>query len=169
MIICIVGESGSGKTTLETALTMNGYMPIVSYTTREPRCEELGKLSYYFVDESTFEELYLSGNMIEYCEYNGNLYGSPKIDPAQDHVVVLEKRGIGFYKEFYGDNCIIVKLIIPEHIRQSRIGLGRYMRTEQDLSDIEADITIDSSKPVDVLVKEILNYIRNRSTAVTQR
>jgi guanylate kinase len=66
----------------------------VSVTTRAPREGEVDGVDYHFVDQPTFRGMVESGELLEWAEFAGNLYGTPR-DPvieqvAQGKVVVLD-------------------------------------------------------------------------------
>ena len=50
----------------------------VSLTTRKMRPGEEDGKDYYFVDEATFQKNIETGNLLEYAEFVGNHYGTPK-------------------------------------------------------------------------------------------
>ncbi len=79
-IFVISGPSGSGKTTL--ARSVIREVPniefSVSYTTRAPREGEKNGVDYFFVDRKTFMELVEKGEIIEWAEVYGELYGTSK-------------------------------------------------------------------------------------------
>jgi guanylate kinase len=50
----------------------------VSTTTRGPRPGEVEGVQYHFVSRSEFEQLVVKGEMLEWAEYDGNLYGTPR-------------------------------------------------------------------------------------------
>ncbi|HEY3006525.1 MAG TPA: guanylate kinase [Micromonosporaceae bacterium] len=50
----------------------------VSYTTRRQRPLEVEGKHYHFVDRAEFERLVDSGAMLEWAEFAGNLYGTPR-------------------------------------------------------------------------------------------
>jgi guanylate kinase len=50
----------------------------VSATTRSPRPGEVEGVQYHFVDRAEFERMVGAGEMLEWAEYAGNLYGTPR-------------------------------------------------------------------------------------------
>jgi guanylate kinase len=50
----------------------------VSTTTRRPRPGETEGVQYHFVDRQEFQRLVEAGEMLEWAEYAGNLYGTPR-------------------------------------------------------------------------------------------
>ena len=79
LIILVSGPSGSGKSTLITRLLAEdpGIGFSVSMTTRAPRRGEVDGRDYRFVDEAAFRRRIDAGDLIEWAEVYGNLYGTP--------------------------------------------------------------------------------------------
>jgi len=50
----------------------------ISATTREPRTGDVEGKDYYFKTEEEFELLIANGELLEWAEYSGNLYGTPR-------------------------------------------------------------------------------------------
>ena len=92
----ISGPSGVGKSTVLKALLerrKNVYFS-VSATTREPRPGELDGIHYHFMDVDSFRKWISMEQFLEYAEYVGNFYGTPKryVDEAmaQGRDVILD-------------------------------------------------------------------------------
>jgi guanylate kinase len=79
-VFVITGPSGVGKGTL--IRTLRERMPelelSVSATTRPPRPGEVDGVHYRFVTRPQFQELILGGRLLEWAEFAGNLYGTPR-------------------------------------------------------------------------------------------
>ena len=97
----ISGPSGVGKSTVLSALLEkrpNVYFS-VSATTRDPRPGELDGIHYHFMDVDSFRKWIAMDQFLEYAEYVGNFYGTPKrfVDEAMDqgkHVILdIEVQG----------------------------------------------------------------------------
>ena len=80
MLLIISGPAGSGKGTVVSELMKldDGYTYSVSATTRSPRSGEKNGVNYFFVTREQFEEKIANGDMLEYAEYVGNYYGTPR-------------------------------------------------------------------------------------------
>jgi guanylate kinase len=79
-MIVLSSPSGGGKSTLCRRL-LDQYDDIaysISCTTRAPRGEEQGGVSYHFMDKKAFEGRIIDGGFLEYAEVHGNLYGTLK-------------------------------------------------------------------------------------------
>ncbi len=79
-LLVISGPSGVGKgTILAAVMEKNKNISFsVSATTRNPRPGEVNGEHYYFVKKEEFFEMVDSKEMLEYAEYSGNYYGTPK-------------------------------------------------------------------------------------------
>ncbi|MEW5861209.1 MAG: guanylate kinase [Cyanobacteriota bacterium] len=77
-LIVLTGPSGVGKGTLLRSLLQRHpelYFS-VSATTRAPRPGEIEGKHYYFVSRNQFEQMVEAGELLEWAEFAGNLYGT---------------------------------------------------------------------------------------------
>ena len=74
------GPSGVGKSTVAAALRRDHpeIWISVSVTTRRPRPGEVNGREYHFVDEAEFDDLVAAGQLLEWAEFAGNKYGTPR-------------------------------------------------------------------------------------------
>lgn len=79
-LVVVVGPSGVGKgTVIARARTLDpGIWLSVSATTRAPRPGEIDGVDYSFVSRADFTTLVEDDNMLEWAEFAGNLYGTPR-------------------------------------------------------------------------------------------
>ena len=78
LLLILSAPSGAGKTTLAHKLLAcepNGSFS-VSYTTRSPRGAERQGVDYHFVDEPVFRKMIEQGELLEWAQVHGALYGS---------------------------------------------------------------------------------------------
>lgn len=75
----VSGPSGVGKSSViaEVARRWPQLFVSVSVTTRPPRPGERWGEHYHFVDRATFQGMIERGELLEFAEYAGNLYGTP--------------------------------------------------------------------------------------------
>lgn len=78
-ILVIAGPSAVGKTTVmnEILKTNPEFEYIRSATTRAPRGDTFDS-EYIYLSEVEFSKRIANGGMLEYTEYGGNFYGTPK-------------------------------------------------------------------------------------------
>ncbi len=79
-LIIVSGPSGAGKSVLAGRVleSVADLWFSVSYTTRAPRGSERDGVEYHFVDKSTFDKLIENGDLLEWAEVYGNLYGTSR-------------------------------------------------------------------------------------------
>ena len=74
------GPSGVGKDAVieEIRARAPWIWMSISMTTRKPRDYEVDGKHYHFVDRRTFEHQVRTGQLLEWAEFAGNLYGTPR-------------------------------------------------------------------------------------------
>jgi guanylate kinase len=79
-LIVLTGPSGVGKGTLMRSLLQRHPQLYysVSVTTRSPRPGEIDGKNYYFISRSKFEQLVAQDQFLEWAEFAGNYYGTPR-------------------------------------------------------------------------------------------
>ncbi len=96
LLVVISGPSGVGKGTVVARLLdrCEDATVSVSVTTRERRPGETEGVQYRFVDDATFDRLVAEGALLEWAEYAGNRYGTPRREVeaglAAGRVMLLE-------------------------------------------------------------------------------
>ncbi len=78
--IVLAGPSGGGKTTVRSGLLQrrSDLLFSVSATTRPPRPGEVDGRDYQFLGRRDFEALIEGGDLLEWAEVHGELYGTPR-------------------------------------------------------------------------------------------
>ena len=80
LLLLMSSPAGAGKTSLSRRLVAD-YADMVlsiSATTRAPRPGEEESREYYFKTRPAFEAMIAAGELLEWAEVNGSLYGTPK-------------------------------------------------------------------------------------------
>ena len=114
-LIVVSGPSGSGKDTIVGKVLENdpNVWLSVSATSRKPRKGEEEGINYYFIDREEFEKRIEDNYFLEYAEYAGNYYGTPKekilekLDKGFDVVLVIEIQGAQKVKELVPEALFI--------------------------------------------------------------
>ena len=80
--VVLAAPSGTGKTTLARRLVERhaDFMFSVSATTRPPRERERDGVDYHFIDRPEFEAMVERGELAEWAEVHGRLYGTPRAE-----------------------------------------------------------------------------------------
>lgn len=135
-IILISGPSGVGKKTILDEILNNKNLNIVysiSATTRPKRHNEIHGKDYYFLSRNEFENGINQGDFLEYAEFCGNYYGTPKqkifeqLNQGKNVLLEIETLGAkNIMQQFDKDKIISVFLIPPslETLKQRLINRG---------------------------------------------
>ena len=79
-LIVLSGPGGVGKSTITSALRGDPrFWVSVSATTREPRANEKEGVDYFFYSEEKFQTMIDAGEFLEWAEFAGSRYGTPRI------------------------------------------------------------------------------------------
>lgn len=110
-LIVISAPSGAGKGTVISKLLEkeNNLWLSVSATSRAHRTNDKEGVTYYFYSKEEFENKIKEGYFLEYAEYVGNYYGTPK-------KFIEEKlnKGIDVILEIEIQGAMQIKKLIPE-------------------------------------------------------
>ena len=115
-LVVISGFSGAGKGTRMKALMKeygDSYALSVSATTRNPRPGEMDGVDYFFVTRDKFEQMIAEDALIEYAQYVGNYYGTPKeyvqqqLDLGKNVILEIEIQGALKIKEKFPDTVLM--------------------------------------------------------------
>lgn len=95
-LVVVSGPSGAGKTSIcnELLRRIPNSRWSVSVTTRPKRGDEVDGEAYRFVSREQFERMIAQGELLEYAEYLGQLYGTPRAPVeealAAGQIMILE-------------------------------------------------------------------------------
>ncbi len=113
-LIVISAPSGAGKGTIIEKLlehdNKNRWLSI-STTSRKIRSNDIPGVTYNFVSKEEFEQKIKEGYFLEYTNYAGNYYGTPK-----EHISEKLNKGIDVILEIEIEGANNVKKIFPEAI-----------------------------------------------------
>ncbi len=112
-LIVVSGPSGCGKGTViqEFLNTNKDAWLSISCTSRDPRPGDVPNETYFFITRDEFEEKISKAEFLEYAEYNGNYYGTPK-----EHIEEKLTKGIDVILEIEVQGALKVKELVPEAI-----------------------------------------------------
>jgi guanylate kinase len=110
VLTVISGFSGAGKgTVVKQLLQEYDYGLSISATTRSPREGEQDGREYFFKTKEEFEKMIREHQLIEYAQYVGNYYGTPK-----EYVVQQLEQGKDVILEIEMQGALHVREILPE-------------------------------------------------------
>lgn len=140
-LIVISGPSGCGKGSVIERLLENKDLNIwlsLSTTSRQIRDNDIPEKTYHFVTKEEFEKKISENYFLEYAEYSGNYYGTPKdtidekLENGIDVILEIEIQGALKIKEIRNDALFI--FILPPSMRELKRRLeGRNTDTKEKI------------------------------------
>jgi guanylate kinase len=142
LLIVVSGPSGVGKGTVCSALRKR--MPELTYsvsaTTRAPRPGEVDGVNYFFKTVSEFKKMIENDELIEWAQYVGNYYGTPRrfveetLASGKDVLLEIEVQGAMQVKEKFPQGVFIF-LVPPTFEDLKKRILNRGTETENSLAN----------------------------------
>lgn len=144
LLIVVSAPSGCGKgTLLAEILKDKDYYYSVSATTRSPREGEVDGVNYHFATREEFEDLIKSDGMLEYAQYCGNYYGTPKkevekkLSEGKNVILEIEVQGAMQVKEIAPEGVFV--FILPPSVSELKKRLLK--RGTEEISVIEKRVS----------------------------
>lgn len=141
LMLVISGPAGSGKGTVNAHLLKTGdFVYSVSATTRAPRPMEVDGVNYHFLSKEEFLTRLENGDMLEYTEYCGNYYGTPKkeaeevLASGKNLILEIEVEGAENVKKKY-PGAVLILLLPPSFSVQEQRLRGRATETEDKIKE----------------------------------
>lgn len=137
-LFIVSGPSGCGKgTVLAEILKQDNIYYSVSATTRSPRPGEVNGVNYHFLSKDEFEKLIENDGVLEYANYCGNYYGTPK-KPVEDMLaqgknVILEIEVQGALKVMEKCPEAVSVFILPPSLKELRRRLHKRGTETEDV------------------------------------
>lgn len=136
-LIVLSGPSGSGKDSICERLKEynDNFWISISCTTRSPRKGEEEGIDYFFKNKNEFKKLIEENKLLEYAEYNGEYYGTPKekineyLNNGVDVILVIEVQGALKIKKLINEAIFI--FIMPPTMKDLILRLKK-RGTESD-------------------------------------
>jgi guanylate kinase len=139
--VCLIlsSPSGAGKTTLARRLLSSDDMLChsISVTTRQPRPQEKEGVDYFFLSRERFGALRDRGELLEWAEVFGNLYGTPAepvkraLAEGKDIVFDVDWQGAASIAALLPDDTARVFILPPSAGELSRRIYARGSDTEE--------------------------------------
>lgn len=122
-LIVISAPSGCGKGSIIAGLLErnDNIWLSVSTTSRKPRSNDTPGVTYNFVSKEEFEQLIKENHFLEYTNYAGNYYGTPrgtikeKLDQGKDVLLEIEIEGAANIKKLVPEAIFI--FILPPSLK----------------------------------------------------
>ncbi|MGN0699702.1 MAG: guanylate kinase [Oscillospiraceae bacterium] len=178
LLFVVSAPAGCGKDTILEQLFKKtdtvGYS--VSATTRAPREGEVDGVHYHFCTRDEFERMIKGGEVLEYTEYCGNYYGTPRkgvedlLAEGKDVILKIEVEGAMNIKRIFPECCLV--FILPPSLAELERRLRKrgtetedkiILRTKQAKSELEFAKNYDYyivNGELEVAVDDLLAVIR---------
>lgn len=186
VLVIVSGFSGAGKGTVMKALMgkYDNYALSISATTRAPRTGEENGREYFFKSVEEFEKMIAQDELIEYANYVGNYYGTPKayveskLDEGKDVILEIELQGAMKVKEKMPDTVLI--FITPptaEELKNRLVGRGtedeatinaRLRRASEEAGYMEKYDYLLINDDLDTCVRELHELIQSEHWKVSR-
>ncbi len=186
LLIILSGPSGVGKGTVRKAIMAKHKVRLtysISMTTRAPRAKEVNGRDYYFVSKEEFQKNIDEGNFLEWAEFVGNRYGTPK-----DKVDQLRNEGKNVFLEIeingatqvlskVKDDRVVSFFLKPPSIEQlenrirkrksetEEVIRERLEKGEKEMSMTEAYDYVILNDEIDRAAEEIISIIKEKQKA----
>ncbi|MCX7773916.1 MAG: guanylate kinase [Clostridia bacterium] len=140
LLIVVSGPAGVGKGCIVRKMMelSDNVVLSVSATTRAPRPMENEGKNYFFKSREEFEEMIRNQQLIEWVEYCGNYYGTPKEFVRKEiedgHIVILEIEVEGAFnvKKLFPE-CILCFILPPDYSELENRLRGRGTENEETI------------------------------------
>lgn len=140
LMVIISSPSGAGKTTLTRKIIsdMEETVLSISVTTRKKRPNEQEGLHYYFINDSTFNQMVKDGNLLESANVFGFNYGTPKdkvlenIQAGRDVIFDIDWQGASQLRKNFRENILSVFILPPSAAEL----MSRLIKRDQDSLDV---------------------------------
>ncbi len=128
-LLVISGLSAAGKGTVAKALVekFDNYVLSISATTRERRGSEVDGVDYFFISRDDFKKRIDGGDFLEYAEYVGNFYGTPKsfviekLNAGINVILEIEMQGALKVKKVYDEAVLVFFLPKSAKVQKERL------------------------------------------------
>lgn len=170
ILIVVSGFSGAGKGTLMKELLKNydNYALSISMTTRGPREGETDGKEYFFTTRENFEKKIAEDGLIEYAEYCGNYYGTPKayvqqqLEAGKDVILEIEIQGALKVKEKFPDTLLL--FVTPPDAAQLKSRLvGRGTET-MEVIETRMNRAAEESEGIEAYDYLVINDVLEKCT-----
>ena len=152
LMLVLSSPSGAGKSSIARALLANDRDLVlsISVTTRGRRPSEVEGVHYHFIDPRTFARMRDGGELLEWAEVHGNLYGTPRqaveqaLSEGRDVLFDIDWQGTQQLTKAMPDDVVTLFILPPTmaelHARLERRAEDREDVIAQRLKNARAEI-----------------------------
>ena len=187
ILTVVSGFSGSGKGTIMKELRKkdaDSYALSISATTRKPRPGETDGVEDVFRTREQFEQMIEEDALIEYAQFVGNYYGTPKayveeqLEAGKDVILEIEIQGALKVREKFPDTLLL--FVTPPsagELKNRLVGRGtetmdviesRLARAVEEAEGIESYDYLVVNDILEECVEEVHQIIKNEHYRVNR-
>ena len=170
-LLIISGPSGSGKGYIASKLIENydNFSLSISATTRNIRPGEVDGVNYFYKTREEFENMIKNGELLEYAEFVGNYYGTPKqfvldkINVGKNVLLEIEMQGALKVKELFPD-ALLIFIAVPSLDELKHRLKNRGRESDEDIENRikQAKVDISYADKYDyVVMNDDINKVMN--------
>ena len=163
LLIVLSGPTGSGKGTVRKIIDAKKHFEFsVSATTRALREGEVNGVDYITYTHDEFRQAVMDGEMLEYTEYCGNFYGTPKapvlecLNSGRDMLLEIGVEGAKQIKRAFPE-AVLVMLLPPSYDVQCQRLVDRGTET-REVIERRLSGTREELRALDIYDYVIYNY-----------
>lgn len=178
LVVILSGASSVGKQGIRKLLKDDPELDLhysVSITTRPPKEGELDGGDYYFVSFKNFAKAVKNKELVEYTEFNGYYYGTPKahldflLEQGKNVLIEVEAQGVGPLKLNYPD--ALAFFVVPRSLEDLEKQINevygdhdasaqnRLNKAKMDMEMASLFRNVVSNEDTDAAVKQIKDKI----------
>ncbi|MFD2638217.1 guanylate kinase [Piscibacillus salipiscarius] len=154
ILFILSGPSGVGKGTVRKRLFEedSDLQYSISVTTRNPRDGEENGVDYFFKSREQFEQMIEQDELIEYAEYVGNYYGTPKqyvedtLKQGKDVFLEIEVQGAMKVRESFPQGVYI--FLFPPSLDELK---NRIINRGTESEDLIRNRLLEAKKEIDMM------------------
>ena len=173
VILVVSGPAGSGKGTVCKILRDSGEFEFsVSRTTRAPRPGEVDGSDYIFVTKDEFRRYLAEDDFLEYNEYCGEFYGTPRslaeeaVAAGKNIILEIDVNGAEQVKRKCPE-AVLIMLLPPSYAEQERRLRTRGTETEDKIRSRLAQAKVELEK-LDMYDYIVYNYTGETESAANR-
>jgi len=137
--LILMGAGASGKDYYRDKIVEAGLRKEISYTTREPRPNEVSGDSYHYIDKSKFEAMIMKKEFLQWNKFgNDKYYGTLAADFDKYDVFIMTPSALKMMTPEQRKQSYIIYFKISEEIRRERL-----ISRSDDNDDVERRLGTD--------------------------
>jgi guanylate kinase len=174
LLIVLSGPSGAGKDAVLSRMKELGHplYYVVTATTRPQRPGEKDKVDYYFLSEADFHRMVEGGELLEWAQVYGHLYGVPKqqvnqaLAQGQDVIIKVDVQGAATIKRLFPQAVLI--FLAPPSLDELAQRLSRRQTEPTPGEELRLKTALEEMKNLPLFDYVVVNHKDEMAGAISQ-